>query len=116
MTEKDKTLLAGVDEMITQAPEVGLCAMPFKILRDEIERLISERDALAASQEWISVDDRLPKPETDVMVSFDDGEVWCLWQNWRTSEEEDPLLYFIDFPTKTHHVTHWKPMPKAPEV
>lgn len=115
MTEKDRALLSGVDEMIEQAPSVGLCAFPFKILREEIENLISERDALAEAAAWISVEERLPEPKTDVEVAFDDGEVWCLWQDWKESDEEDPLLYWIDpYREESHRVTHWKPMPEAP--
>ena len=41
----DKELLDGIDEMIEQAPSVGLCAFPFKILRDGVAKLIAERDA-----------------------------------------------------------------------
>lgn len=42
----DKELIQGIDEMIEQAPNVGLCAFPFKILRDGINDLIAERDDL----------------------------------------------------------------------
>ena len=115
MTKNDQALLDAVKQMEEEAPSVGLCGFAFKVLREEIEKIIAERDALATAQEWISVKDLLPPPETDVMVAFDDGEVWCLWQNWRGSDEENPLLYYVDYPDKTHEVTHWKPMPKPPE-
>ena len=42
----DKELIEGIDEMIEQAPGVGLCAFPFKILRDGVNELIESRDAL----------------------------------------------------------------------
>lgn len=42
----DKELLSGLDEMIEQAPTVGLCSYPFKVVREEVERIIHERDAL----------------------------------------------------------------------
>ena len=46
MRKKDQELLAGIDEMIEQAPQVGLCTFPFKILRDSVAGLIDERDKL----------------------------------------------------------------------
>ena len=46
MRKKDQELLDGINEMVEQAPSVGLCAFPFKILRDGIQSLIDERDAL----------------------------------------------------------------------
>lgn len=46
MRKKDKELLDGINEMIEQAPEVGLCSFPFKILRDSVTELIAERDRL----------------------------------------------------------------------
>ena len=42
----DAELLAGLDEMIKDAPEVGLCSFPFKVIRDAVAELIAERDAL----------------------------------------------------------------------
>lgn len=40
-------ILQGIDEMIEEAPGVGLCTIGFKILRDSVADLIAERDALA---------------------------------------------------------------------
>jgi hypothetical protein len=51
MSEKDQALLAAVNEMEEQAPSVGLCGYPFKILRKEIAKLIEERDGLLAYRE-----------------------------------------------------------------
>lgn len=47
MTDNDKQLLDSVKQMEEEAPSVGLCGYPFKILHDEIEKLIAERDELA---------------------------------------------------------------------
>ena len=48
MRDKDKVLLAGILEMEEQAPSVGLCSYPFKVLRQAVEELIEERNALEA--------------------------------------------------------------------
>ena len=121
----NEELLAGLDEMIKDAPGIGLCTMPFKMIRDAVADLIRERDnaishlkdALSQRDRWISVEDHLPDPGTEVMVAFDDGETWCLWQNWKEcdGENNDPLVYMIDPVEATiHRVTHWMPKPVAP--
>lgn len=52
MPEKErdnaKDLLSGLDEMAEEAPGVGLCSLPFKLLRQKAEVLIEERYKLAA--------------------------------------------------------------------
>lgn len=45
MNEKDKELLASIDQMIEDAPKLGLCSISFRTLKDEVERLIGERNA-----------------------------------------------------------------------
>lgn len=123
MTKNDQALLDGVKQMEEEAPSVGLCGFPFRILREEIAKLIEERDSLKDAARWVAVADRLPDPKTDVEVAFDDGEVWCLWQDWKNwqdmpSEDCDvnPLTYYVDhIDGPVHTVTHWRPMPKAPE-
>ena len=42
----DQEFLDGIEEMIAQAPEVGLCSMPFKIIRDYVAELVTERNQL----------------------------------------------------------------------
>lgn len=68
---------------------------------------------------WISVSERLPEPETDVLVAFDDGEITSLWQNWSnliTTEDNDPLEYIVDIMSGEYHtVTHWMPLPEPPK-
>lgn len=44
MTDNERALLDSVKQMEKDAPGVGLCSYPFKILYDEIERLIQDRD------------------------------------------------------------------------
>ena len=47
MTEREKQLLEGVKRMEDEAPSVGLCAAPFRVIGEELERVYAERDALA---------------------------------------------------------------------
>lgn len=47
MTDNDKQLLDSVKQMEDEAPSVGLCGFAFKILHDEIAKLITDRDDAA---------------------------------------------------------------------
>lgn len=51
MREQDKLLLDGIREMEEQAPTVGLCSYPFRLIRQSVEALIAERDELAGKKE-----------------------------------------------------------------
>ena len=44
-------LLESIDQMIEQAPSVGLCALPFRILRKEVSELVTECNQLRAYRE-----------------------------------------------------------------
>ena len=84
-------------------------------------------------QEWISVDDRLPEmgehyqsedvlvcidyrpddPDTtkDSYVSIDHVDFNCFGQGWFSCERDDPR----DGEPSPYFVTHWMPLPLAPE-
>lgn len=47
MKTRDEELLKSIEEMGEDAPGLGICSYPFKILRGEVEALIAERDELA---------------------------------------------------------------------
>ena len=68
---------------------------------------------------WISVTERLPEPETEVLAAFDDGYVWAMWQKWSLTDEyeegENPFDYYKDVGAGIHTVTHWMPLPKSPK-
>ncbi len=42
----DDELLSGIEGMIEQAPSLGLCSMPFQIIRDHVEQLVTSRNQL----------------------------------------------------------------------
>lgn len=64
--------------------------------------------------EWISVADRLPKKDVNVLVT--DGRCWCgVWSLYGYSE-------FVDFWEDEYgnfqpfdDVTHWMPLPEPPK-
>ena len=45
--ERNEILLKSIDDMIEQAPEIGICPLVFKSLKIEVERLISENKQLS---------------------------------------------------------------------
>ena len=44
---RNEILLKSIDDMIEQAPEIGICPLVFKSLKIEVERLISENKQLS---------------------------------------------------------------------
>lgn len=65
-----------------------------------------------ATDGWISIKDKLPEPRTNVLVAFDNGNTWCLWQDWANG---DPRTCFEYGQDDVETVTHWMPMPEAPK-
>ena len=118
---------------------------------DLIERLTAENAALREKvPQWISVEDRLPEPETDVLIVcnrngyvfvtpaiYEDGKMLTQESAWNWSDiygyglysEEDDDYYIPEgwwenrqFNTDDVYnnpvdctVTHWMPLPGAPE-
>jgi len=58
--------------------------------------------------EWISVKDRLPEFEQDILICRDLGEARIV-----QTEEYQGSLYWG---TSYNNVTHWMPLPEPPEV
>ncbi len=57
--------------------------------------------------EWISVKDRLPEDFSEVLIAFGGGvSIACYDGDWR--EPVYPMLPLLS-------VTHWMPLPAAPE-
>lgn len=48
MTTRETALLDGIKQMEEQAHTVGLCALPFTVLYDEVSHLINEKYLLLA--------------------------------------------------------------------
>lgn len=46
MTKDESNLLDNLKQMEDDAPNVGLCSLPFKILRAQVTQIIAEKDEL----------------------------------------------------------------------
>lgn len=42
--ERDAVLLRAIDSMIKDAPDVGICPIVFEALKEEVLRIMDERD------------------------------------------------------------------------
>lgn len=85
----------------------------YEKLSDRITELMLENERLRkivlATQQWISVKDRLPEPGSYVLVFTNDYCDYTAHYDgyWWLSGEE---------PTLSYEVTHWMPLPAPPEV
>lgn len=76
-------------------------------LLDLIEKLpVTVKGQLETTleSEWVSVKDRMPEPNTVVLVHYADGKI-C------TADYIDEYLGFVTSST----ITHWMPLPTPPE-
>ena len=90
-------------------------------LREDYAAMLRLHNTTAAAKrkraKWVSVNDFLPEPKTGVLVAFDDGEVWVLWQDW--VDVVDVEAGAFDYPKdpewrEWHTATHWMPLPEPP--
>lgn len=48
--DRNAILLKSIDDLIEQAPEIGICPLVFRSLKIEVERLIEENKALSENR------------------------------------------------------------------
>lgn len=65
------------------------------------------------ADKWISVKERLPEDETDVLVCNAKGDMIVCRGSRSTEIEGEFIWYVCDW--RYGNITHWKPLPKAPE-
>ena len=77
--------------------------------RDQtINQLRQKEEALKAEREWIPVDERLPEDSSEVVVKVHAGgsDIACYMNGgWKETYYKDPY---------DDAITHWMPLPKAP--
>lgn len=95
--------------MMSGSTTIGEYRIPHKFNEEIADHLITNGVTV---QEWISVDDRLPKDWTDVLVSsrFDFLETAVYTGTpgkWRVCWNGDML--------EADSITHWMPLPRPPK-
>ena len=86
------------------------CAMAIAALKEQESRAKKTSDK--KTSEWISVEERLPEKDKDVMCysNKNGGHMFFGYRGWISGEwMEGGSLHIGD-------VTHWMPLPDAPEV
>ena len=63
-----------------------------------------------AQPKWISVKDRLPEDDRNVLV-YDDHDI----QFWVAWHDESNNKWYTQEGDRVYGVTHWMPLPKLPE-
>lgn len=66
--------------------------------------------------EWISVNEKLPEKESFYQTYHESGSIridLCFDKSLQRFEEEHPMGWWVEPKSK---VTHWKEMPKSPEM
>lgn len=81
------------------------CAAEHEQLADWLTELQERREA----DKWISVKDKLPEEETDVLVCNGKGDM-IVCRGSRSTEIKDEFIWYVcDW--RYGEITHWKPLP-----
>ena len=70
----------------------------------------------AMKREWISVKERLPEDRSDVLVVAYWHERWGVYMGWCDPERAAWSVHIGIGDRNDVAVTHWMPLPEAPEV
>lgn len=73
-----------------------------------VEVVANAPTADVAPVEWISVEDRLPEPESDVLLYSDGRVTHGHYSEW--------LKTFTAHALEVPRVTHWTPLPEPPKM
>lgn len=78
-----------------------------KVTIGEVRRIIESIPTLTQPNEWVSVDEKLPKEKQRVIVRCErvgTSVGWILWGNW-----------MADIGPDAGKITHWMPLPAPPD-
>lgn len=53
MKNNEKRVISAIDEMIKAAPEIGIMPFVFELLKDEVVKIINEKNELEAELEGL---------------------------------------------------------------
>lgn len=92
-----------------EACELGALSLPDQIdaLMDAGKSVLQEMPTLTPPNEWVSVEERLPREKQRVIVRCErvgTSVGWIIWGDWMT-----------DIGPDAGKVTHWMPLPAPPK-
>lgn len=78
---------------------------------------LTELQARRAAERWIPVSERLPEANDPVLLFCSDG--FASTTTWGVRDERGEWLDYLDtsddYPNDRSDVTHWRPLPPAPQ-
>ena len=83
---------------------------------DRCKRYAEEIMALRERQRWIPVAERLPEDRSNVLVVAYWHERWGVYMGWCAPERAEWCVHIGIGDRSDVAVTHWMPLPDAPEV
>lgn len=85
-------------------------------LVDRCARYAEEIAVLRERQRWIPVTERLPEDRSNVLVVAYWHERWGVYMGWCAPERAEWCVHIGIGDRDDVAVTHWMPLPEAPEV
>lgn len=88
---------------------------PLKVVSLDAVKNIVKDLPLITSQElrWIPVSERLPKEDTDVLVTLKCGLIGIMQKKLADDDNGESCYIWQDFEGEEHEVIAWMPLPKA---
>lgn len=92
-------------------------------LREILDVPASSPEVAGGESEWVSVNERLPKKETPVLI-LRNGVIRVGERRWEEPTHEDTYqaFWYWDDPSddgqpwENHEITHWRPLPALPDT
>lgn len=110
-------LLDGMEYTGCDCDRMGLDAADrLDELVDRCARYAEEIAVLRGRQRWIPVTERLPEDRSNVLVVAYWHERWGVYMGWCAPERAEWCVYIGIGDRDDVAVTHWMPLPAAPEV
>lgn len=81
----------------------------------EVEKEVKEAPTLTPPNEWISVEERLPDSQADVLVVAFWHENWQTMIGWHSDTSKKWRVITPYGEMEPGGVTHWMPLPEPPE-
>lgn len=118
----DAVKLAAADQLENQNAHIAALQQEIEKLQGqnkqlrEAAALVAKESAELLERRWIPVEERLPEDRSDVLVVAYWHERWGVYMGWCAPERAAWSVHIGIGDRSDIAVTHWMPLPKAPEA
>ena len=118
----DAVNLAAADQLENQNAHIAALQQEIEKLQGqnkqlrEAAALVAKESAELLERRWIPVEERLPEDRSDVLVVAYWHERWGVYMGWCAPERAAWFVHIGIGDRSDIAVTHWMPLPKAPEA